>query len=167
MSLWAPSFAVLAPSDECRCSSPNRLIGVRRHRWRESRHPGMIMGFAIDGVLRLRLHLAQTKATQEHAHEHAHSCNCEHEHIENARPDHCHGSPSLRQHTYRLDRNNMAQSSTLLKFRSSCFLFRSHWLPSWKLPAKKPLPHSWHPDPGACIAARRWLDLSPTAEQVW
>ena len=53
---------------------------------------GMIMGFAIDGVLRLRLHLAQTKATQEHAHEHAHSCNCEHEHIEEHAfgPDHCH-----------------------------------------------------------------------------
>ena len=53
---------------------------------------GMIMGFAIDGVLRLRLHLAQTKATQEHAHEHAHSCNCEHDHIEEHAfgPDHCH-----------------------------------------------------------------------------
>lgn len=53
---------------------------------------GMIMGFAIDGVLRFRLHLAQTKATQEHNHEHARFCNCKHEHAEDHAfgPDHCH-----------------------------------------------------------------------------
>ena len=53
---------------------------------------GMIMGFAIDGVLRFRLHLAQTKATQEHNHEHARFCNCKHEHAEDHAfgPDYCH-----------------------------------------------------------------------------
>ena len=53
---------------------------------------GMIMGFAIDGVLRLRLRFVQEKAAEEHAHEHEHSCNCEHKHEEEHAfgPDHCH-----------------------------------------------------------------------------
>lgn len=53
---------------------------------------GMVMGFAIDGVLRLRLRFAQEKALEEHDHEHVHSCNCEHKHEEDHifGPDHCH-----------------------------------------------------------------------------
>ena len=54
---------------------------------------GMIMGFAIDGILRLRLHFAQKVAVKQHEREHGHSCNCEHSHREEEHifsPDHCH-----------------------------------------------------------------------------
>lgn len=53
---------------------------------------GMIMGFAIDGALRLRLHSAQQNAAHQHELEHEHSCNCEHAHKEEHvfGPDHCH-----------------------------------------------------------------------------
>ena len=53
---------------------------------------GMVMGFAIDGALRLRLHSAQQTAAHQHELEHKHSCNCEHAHGEEHvfGPDHCH-----------------------------------------------------------------------------
>jgi hypothetical protein len=54
---------------------------------------GMIMGFAVDGVLRLRLHAAQAHAEEEHAHAHEQSCHCDHEHTEGAPAfgdEHCH-----------------------------------------------------------------------------
>lgn len=54
---------------------------------------GMIMGFAIDGVLRLRLRFAVEKEQHEHklAHEHAHNCEdeCCHEEATFG-PSHCH-----------------------------------------------------------------------------
>ena len=55
---------------------------------------GMVMGFAIDGALRLRLHFAQQTANRQHELEHGHSCNCKHEHGAADEPvfgpDHCH-----------------------------------------------------------------------------
>lgn len=54
---------------------------------------GMIMGFAVDGALRLRLHAAQAQAVEEHAHAHEQSCHCDHEHTEGAPAfgdEHCH-----------------------------------------------------------------------------
>ena len=54
---------------------------------------GMIMGFAVDGALRLRLHAAQVHAEEEHAHAHEQSCHCDHEHTEGAPAfgdEHCH-----------------------------------------------------------------------------
>ena len=54
---------------------------------------GMVMGFAVDGVLRVRLHFAQQAAARHHELEHGHSCNCEHAHQGEEHvfgPDHCH-----------------------------------------------------------------------------
>ncbi len=54
---------------------------------------GMVMGFAIDAVLRLRLKVTQQREAAEHEHAHGHSCNCEHEHTEQAHvfgDEHCH-----------------------------------------------------------------------------
>lgn len=54
---------------------------------------GMIMGFAIDAMLRLRLGRAQRNAASQHAEAHSHSCNCEHEHAQQDEvfnPAHCH-----------------------------------------------------------------------------
>lgn len=52
---------------------------------------GMVMGFAVDAVLRLRLHHAEQAATCQHEQAHEHSCNCEHEHApEDAVFNHAH-----------------------------------------------------------------------------
>ena len=123
---------------------------------------GMIMGFAIDGVLRFRLHLAQTKATQEHNHEHARFCNCKHEHAEDHAfgPDHCH-NPSCHCASAHTGWTEIAVSAVKHTLE---VLSRSHWLPSWKLPEKRQLPRSSLRTPALLSSARRWLALSPTAE---